>query len=127
MMNMNELRVLKELVEYVEKNDKEETEEHDLFTDHDTDQCVLCSARELINKYKDKAKVFYRGFSSDGMIMLTLNGVDYSYRVDSARIPKWITTLHGKRPFSAVDEIKKTCHWCRNDFTNEVTENTERR
>ncbi len=124
MMNMDELRVLKELVEFVEKNDKEE---HYIYNEHDAYHCPLCAGRELLIKYKNKVKLFYSGFSSDGMIMLTIDGVDYSYRVDSARIPKWIAILHGKRPFSAVNEIKKTCHWLRNDFTGEVTVNTERR
>ena len=126
-MNAYELKVLKELVENMEENDKKGTEEHDFFTDHDADQCVLCAARELIEKHSKKDKVFYRGFSSDGLIMLTLSGVDYTFRVDSIRIPGWVKTLTGKRPMTAVNEIKKSCFWWRNDLTNEVTENTERR
>jgi len=75
-----------------------------------------------------KTKIFYRGFSSDGLIMLSLDDVDYTYRVDSARIPKWIRTLTSKRPRrSVIDEIKKNCFWWKNDATGEITENTERR
>jgi hypothetical protein len=119
-------KALKELLEYVESEDSG-IEEHDFFTDHDSDQCVLCAARELIEKHSKKDNVFYRGFSSDGLIMLTLKGVDYTFRVDSARIPGWVKTLTGKRPGSAVKKIRETCIWWRNDLTNEVTENIERR
>ena len=148
-MNAYELKVLKELVENMEENDKEGIEEHDFHTDHDADQCVLCSARELLRKYEEetekkakrKTDILYRGFSSDGLIMLTLKGIDYTFRVDSARIPDWVKTLTGKRPGGAVKKIRETCHWYRNDTTgemvihvgkktyyttNKVTENTER-
>jgi len=126
-MNKIELKVLEDLIEVLEFNDKKGVEEHDFHTDHNSDTCALCAARELVTKEKNKGKVFYRGFSSDGLIMLTLGGIDYTFRVDSARIPAWVKTLTGKRPGSAVNEIKMVCHWWRNDFTNEVTENIERR
>jgi hypothetical protein len=132
MMNKHELKVLRDLVENIEENDKEGTKEHDFHTDHDVDQCVLCSARELLKKYEEKSeektkrksKVFYSGFSSDGLITLNIDGIDYTYRVDSARIPKWIKTLTGKRPMTAVNEIKKSCFWWRNENTGEITKNT---
>ena len=43
---------LKELLEYVETKDNG-IEEHDFFTDHDSDQCVLCKAREVVDKYTE--------------------------------------------------------------------------
>jgi hypothetical protein len=44
---------LKELLEYVEEEGTG-IQEHDFFTDHDNDQCVLCKAREVVNKYEEK-------------------------------------------------------------------------
>lgn len=44
-------KALKELLEYVESEDSG-IEEHDFFTDHDSDQCVLCKAREIVNKHE---------------------------------------------------------------------------
>lgn len=132
MMDEQELKILKDLVDIMEENDEEWVKEHDLFTDHGAEECALCAARNLLHEYKEKAekkakrklKVFYRGFSSDGIISLSLNDVDYSYRVDSARIPYWVKILTGKRPGSVVKEIKETCHWYRNDTTGELVIHT---
>lgn len=44
---------LKELLEYVETEGKG-IEEHDFFTDHDSDQCVLCKAREIVTEYEEE-------------------------------------------------------------------------
>jgi len=46
-------KALKELLEYVESEDSG-IEEHDFFTDHDSDTCVLCKAREVVNKYEGR-------------------------------------------------------------------------
>ena len=47
------LKTLKELLEYVESKDSG-IEEHDFFTDHDSDQCVLCKAREVVNEHEGR-------------------------------------------------------------------------
>jgi len=46
-------KALKELLEYVESEDSG-IEEHDFFTDHDSDQCVLCKAREIVDKHEGR-------------------------------------------------------------------------
>jgi len=46
-------KALKDLLEYVESKDSG-IEEHDFFTDHDSDQCVLCKAREVVNEHEGR-------------------------------------------------------------------------
>jgi len=63
----------------------------------------------------------YIGSDSSGMISITINGRRYSYKVDALLIPRWKKMINDGYGFKALDEIKKSCIWWRNDAIGKIT------
>jgi hypothetical protein len=54
--------------------------------------------------------VKYVGHTSDGLLYLSVNGLEYIYRLDAAVIPGIIKDVV-YQPFKTLLRIKKTCDW----------------